>query len=224
MLVSAVLTGSAVLPADALLTLPFRDLRGLPELPDGVAEELTLKANDGSTVTVDVTDASSSLIGASTGTPGDGASVEAYTLVVTNASPTMLRLTWVGGPCDSANSLSIDATRHQFLLVQPECPGDATVTDRVLNLEFATPIQASDVEAFLQDDCERLVQGETRERRLSEEAEEEPCDVFGAAHDVPSVEGEGGAAGWRSAEPRETVIVSSPSRLTGSSFLSSQMP
>ena len=102
-------------------------------------------------VTIDVTDASSSLIGASTGTPGDGASVEAYTLVVTNASPTMLRLTWVGGPCDSANSLSIDASRHQFLLVQPECPGDATVTDRVLNLEFATPIQATDVEAFLQD-------------------------------------------------------------------------
>ena len=105
----------------------------------------------GQAVTVDVTDASMSLIGAATGTPGDGASVEAYTLAVTNLTPTILRLTWVGGPCDSANSLSIDAAHHRFLLVQPECAGDAIATDRVLDLEFAIPITASDIEAFLQD-------------------------------------------------------------------------
>jgi hypothetical protein len=102
-------------------------------------------------VTVDVTDASSSLVGAVSGTPGDGASVEAYTLNVANASPTTLRLTWVGGPCDSANRLLIDAARHRLVLVQPECPGDAIATDRVLDLEFATPIKASDFETFLQD-------------------------------------------------------------------------
>ena len=102
-------------------------------------------------VTIDVTDASKSLIGAASGTPGDGASVEAYKLVVTNLTPTTLRLTWVGGPCDSANSLSIDAAHHRLLLVQPECTGDAIATDRVLDLEFATPIAASDIEPFLQD-------------------------------------------------------------------------
>ena len=102
-------------------------------------------------VTIDVTDASKSLIGAASGTPGDGASVEAYTLVVTNLTPTTLRLTWVGGPCDSAYSLSIDAAHHRLLLVQPECTGDAIATDRVLDLEFAMPITASDIEPFLQD-------------------------------------------------------------------------
>ena len=102
-------------------------------------------------VTIDVTDASKSLIGAASGTPGDGASVEAYTLAVTNLTPTTLRLTWVGGPCDSANSLSIDAAHHRLLLVQPECTGDAIATDRVLDLEFAMPITASDIEPFLQD-------------------------------------------------------------------------
>ena len=86
-------------------------------------------------VTIDVTDASKSLIGAASGTPGDGASVAAYTLAVTNVTPTKLRLTWVGGPCDSANSLSIDAAHQRLLLVQPECSGDAIATDRVLDLE-----------------------------------------------------------------------------------------
>ena len=102
-------------------------------------------------VTIDVTDDSSSLVGATSGLPGDGATVEPYTLAIANASPTTLRLTWVGGPCDSANQLSIDASRRQFVLVQPECPGDAIATDRVLDLEFATPIEASDLQAFLQD-------------------------------------------------------------------------
>jgi hypothetical protein len=102
-------------------------------------------------VTIDVTDESATLVAAISGTPGDGASVEAYKLVVTNLTPTSLRLTWLGGPCDSANSLSIDAPRGRLLLVQPECPGDAMATDRILDLTFSTPIKAGDFETFLQD-------------------------------------------------------------------------
>lgn len=102
-------------------------------------------------VTIDVADSSASLLGATSGTPGDGASVEAYTLAVANVSPTTLRLTWAGGPCDSNNQLLIDAARQRLVLVQPECPGDAIATDRVLDLVFATPIKASEVETFLQD-------------------------------------------------------------------------
>ena len=102
-------------------------------------------------VTIDVTDASATLTGATSGTPGDGASVEADTLAAANITPTTLRLTWVGGPCDSANKLLIDAARHRLVVVQPECPGDAIATDRVLDLEFATPITASELETFLQD-------------------------------------------------------------------------
>lgn len=102
-------------------------------------------------VTIDVTDASATLTRASSGTPGDGASVDAYKLVVTNPTLTRLRLTWLGGPCDSANTLSIDAARRRLLLVQPECSGDAIATDRILDLEFATAVKAADFEAFLQD-------------------------------------------------------------------------
>lgn len=102
-------------------------------------------------VTIDVTDGSATLVGATSGTPGDGATVDAYKLSVANISETRLRLTWVGGPCHSANTLSIDAARHQFLLVQPECAGDAIATDRILDLTFSSPIRAADVRGVLQD-------------------------------------------------------------------------
>ena len=115
------------------------------------AAHVALTVATANAVTVDVTDDSSSLVSAASGAPGDGSSVEAYTLAVTNVSPTTLRLTWVGGPCDSANQLSIDADRSRLVLIQPECPGDSIATDRILDLEFDTPVKASDVEAFLQD-------------------------------------------------------------------------
>jgi len=102
-------------------------------------------------VTIDVTDESKTLTKATSGAPGDGASVEAFKLIVTNRTPTSLRLTWLGGPCDATNTLSIDAARRRLLLVQKECPGDAIATDRILDLEFATPVNAADIEAFLQD-------------------------------------------------------------------------
>jgi hypothetical protein len=102
-------------------------------------------------VTIDVTDGSGTMLVATSGTPGDGASVEPYKLVVANDNPTTLRLTWVGGPCDSANSLSIDPTRRQFLLVQPECSGDSIVSDRILVITFSQPIVAADIQASIQD-------------------------------------------------------------------------
>jgi len=102
-------------------------------------------------VTIDVNDASATLTQASSGTPGDGASVEAYKLAVGNLTPTRLRLTWLGGPCDATNTLSIDAARRRLLLVQKECPGDAVASDRILDLEFSTTVKAADFEAFLQD-------------------------------------------------------------------------
>jgi hypothetical protein len=136
--------------ATAAPTAATTPLAAVSPAPVGTAR-VTLTVATGHAVTVDVTDASSSLIRAASGTPGDGASVEAYRLVVANLSPTTLRLTWVGGPCDSANLLSIDAAARRLVLVQPECPGDAIATDRVLDLEFMTPIKASEIEAFLQD-------------------------------------------------------------------------
>jgi hypothetical protein len=121
------------------------------EASGGTAFHVELVHATANTVTVDVQDASAALVRASSGTPGDGASVEPYKLLVSNDNPTTLRLTWVGGPCDSANTLTIDATGRQFLLVQPECSGDSIVNDRILILEFSRPITAADVQASLQD-------------------------------------------------------------------------
>jgi hypothetical protein len=112
---------------------------------------VALATATGNVVTLDVNDASATVIEATSGTPGDGASVEPYTVSVSNDDPTTLRLTWVGGPCDAQDSLTIDVTARQFLLVQPECSGDAVAHDRILILRFSEPIDAADVQAILQD-------------------------------------------------------------------------
>jgi hypothetical protein len=102
-------------------------------------------------VTIAVTDASATLLDASSGTPGDGASVPPFEVHVVNDDPTTIRLTWSGGPCDATDSLSIDADVRRFLLVEPECPGDSVAYDRILVLRFSEPIDAAGVEARLQD-------------------------------------------------------------------------
>ncbi len=112
---------------------------------------VVLSQATGNDVTIDIDDASGTLVDATSGTPGDGASVEPYQLVVTNDDLSTLRLTWVGGPCDAIDALSIDPAGTSFLLVQPECPGDAVAYDRILILEFSRPIAAADVQASLQD-------------------------------------------------------------------------
>lgn len=121
--------------------------------PSGIPSDLhvTLANATGNDVTVDIEDASGTVTGAETGMPGDGASIEPYTVDVTNVDPSTLRLAWVGGPCDTAGSLAIDAGRQRFLLVQPECGGDAVAFDRVLILRFSEPIDHADVVALLQD-------------------------------------------------------------------------
>jgi hypothetical protein len=105
----------------------------------------------GNTITNHGADGSDTLVEAVSGRPGDGATVEPHRLAVTNDDDRTLRLTWAGGPCDAADTLSIDATRRQFLLVEPECPGDSVIHDRVLILRFSEPIAATDIVASLQD-------------------------------------------------------------------------
>jgi hypothetical protein len=126
-------------------------LQATPASSETSTPLVTLENATGNDVSIDIVDESGTLRSAISGTPGDGASVEPYTVTVANEGPTTLRLTWVGGPCDAQDLLAIDATGRRFLLVQPECPGDGVVFDRVLVLGFAEPIDAGDVEAILQD-------------------------------------------------------------------------
>ena len=105
-------------------------------------------------VYVDIVDRTGLLVDAASGTPGDGASIEAYTVTVENLGPTTLRLSWVDYPIDNALALYIDPFEDGFrlVLVQPEPTGptDAMGVDRELVLTFSEPISASQVEAFLQ--------------------------------------------------------------------------
>jgi hypothetical protein len=105
-------------------------------------------AND---ITIEIADASGTVVGAMSGAPGDGASVAPYEVEVANADPNTLELTWSGGPCDARDLLTIDVSGRQFVLVQPECRGDAVAFDRVLIVTFAGPVDASEISAILQD-------------------------------------------------------------------------
>ena len=107
-------------------------------------------------VYVDIVDETGLLVDAESGTPGDGMSVEPYTLVVENVDANTLRLTWVDFPIDNALALYvIDGTDGglRLVLVQPEPTGttDAIGFDRELILSFSQPVPADQVEAFLQD-------------------------------------------------------------------------
>lgn len=128
-------------PAATAAPAPASDNPGLVELQNAT----------GNDVAIEIVDESGSLLAAASGTPGDGATVEPYTVAVANEDPTTIRLTWVGGPCDARDQLMIDATGRRFLVVQPECAGDAVANDRVLLLTFADAIDAADVAATLQD-------------------------------------------------------------------------
>jgi hypothetical protein len=121
---------------------------GAGETPSNV---VPLSGVAGYSVAVDIIDGSGLLMSAESGTPGDGASVAPYEVLVTNDDPTTVRLVWAGGPCDAVDQLTIDAAARVFLLVEPECPGDAVAFDRVLILHFMDPVPADDVRAVLQD-------------------------------------------------------------------------
>ena len=121
---------------------------------DAMPIRVDLTTATGADVYVDIVDRTGLLVEAASGTPGDGASVEAYTVNVENLDPTTLRLSWVDFPIDNALALYIDRFEdgYRFVLVQPDPTGttDAMGFDRELVLTFAQPISASQVETFLQ--------------------------------------------------------------------------
>ena len=138
-------------PSETPVTAPVPNDGGLDAMPIKV----DLDNATGADVYVDIADRSGLLVDAASGTPGDGMSVEPYTLKVENVDATTLQLTWVDFPIDNALALYIDETDAgiRLVLVQPEPTGrtDAIGFDRALILSFSEPISADRVEAFLQD-------------------------------------------------------------------------
>ena len=100
----------------------------------------------GAAVYVDIVDHTGLLVDAASGTPGDGASVEGYTLAADNVDAKTLKLTWIDFPIDNGLVLYIDRVdgHLRLLLIQPEPSGttDAIGFDRELVLTFSQPLSA----------------------------------------------------------------------------------
>ena len=128
-----------------------------PVETDGGTDAMPIKVDldnaTGADVYVDIVDNSGTVVGAVSGTPGDGVSVEVYTLKIENIDERTLRLTWIDYPIDNALTLYINGDASRFVLIQPEptAETDAIGFDRELILTFDHDISAADIEANLQD-------------------------------------------------------------------------
>jgi len=111
--VSPAATGSASPAAPSAAVTPSPSASGpAPSTPEptpasspGATYHGELQTANGRPVSVAVTDESGRLAGATSGVPGDGASVAMGVVELANDDPSTLRLTWAGPPC--ANDLVV---------------------------------------------------------------------------------------------------------------------
>ena len=126
-----------------------------PPGKDAMPIFVELETSDRHDVSVDIVDGTGWLASAVSGRPGDGASVEGFTLHVENVDARSLRLTWIDFAMDNQLALFVDDVdgHIRLALVQPAptAPVDAMGADRVLVLTFDRPVDAASVEAILQD-------------------------------------------------------------------------
>jgi len=110
----------------------------------------------GTGATVEIDDASGLVISAESAPVGDrgpdpNAPMPASGVLVQNEDASTLRLSWGGGGCPTAYQLTIDVTARSMTIVGAFCGGDAIGVGRVLLLHFSSPVDASTVEASLQE-------------------------------------------------------------------------
>jgi hypothetical protein len=112
--------------------------------------EVPLTTATAHTVTAVVIDWTGNVTVATSGTPGDGASVSFDAVQIANDGLTTLVLTWVGGPCDATPAIVWGATTATITVVQEPCQGDAIGFDRIVRLDLAQPVTAASVTGVLQ--------------------------------------------------------------------------
>lgn len=165
----AAATPAVTPPASAPVSDPTEDPAETPQpspeptqpADDGDLLPVALETFDGHAVTVAILDETGSVTGAVTGQPGDGASVEGYSLHVENVDADTLRLTWIDFPIDNELKLLVlhdPDGELRLVMVQPEPRGetDAIGFDRELLVSFDRPVEASQVETFLQDGLDTI--------------------------------------------------------------------
>lgn len=101
-------------------------------------------------VTVTVTDETGDVSGVGSGRAGDGMSVRWFDVTVENVDADSVKVTWVGLPIDESVDLTITATDggyvFDFFQDAPPANSDAIGFDRVLVIDFASPVDAGDIE------------------------------------------------------------------------------
>jgi hypothetical protein len=117
---------------------------------DAMPIKVDLENATGHDVYVDIVDRSGTIVRATSGTPGDGATVASSTIEAKNLDPRTIQLTWSDLPGDNALALFVDESGTTFVLVQPEHDGDTMPFDRILVLEFAQATSADDLRFSIQ--------------------------------------------------------------------------
>jgi hypothetical protein len=110
----------------------------------------------GHDLSIDIQDESGRVVKASSGTPGDGASVAWRELRAENIDARTLRLTWTGMPGDDHLGLYVDEAAKVILVLQSERDGDAIAFDRVLVVEFDRPISANALTLGVQEGLDTI--------------------------------------------------------------------
>lgn len=120
---------------------------------DAMPLTVDLVTADDHAVRVDIVDHSGRLVGARSGRPAEGISVDTGRVDVENVDDRTLRLTWSDFAMDNALALYIDESGATAILVQPGPVGavDAIGADRQLVLTFDAPIKAGDLRISVQD-------------------------------------------------------------------------
>ena len=113
--------------------------------------EISLRSLDvGDDASIDITDASGSIVSAESGQPRDGGSVaEGVDVAADPADPAVAVLTWTGSPCDTTHTLAIEEDGRTMTLSRPRCLGDAIPRDLQVRLTYREPIDVSTISASL---------------------------------------------------------------------------
>jgi hypothetical protein len=116
-----------------------------PSAPAGVFS-VDLKNETDHDVKLEIKDASGSVVGASSGTPGDGMTVRWFDSKVENVDADTLRIIFVGLPRDEVVRLAVSekAGKLHFDFVQdaPPAQSDAVGFDRILVIDFDHAVSA----------------------------------------------------------------------------------
>lgn len=101
---------------------------------------------------IEITDASSTMIGALSGDPGDGVDVGSDSVRVESDpdDPTIVVLTWGGMTCDTGHELTIEPDGRTMVLTRAACQGDTLGgVGHVLRLTFDAPVPATEFDVTL---------------------------------------------------------------------------